>query len=128
MNKRLRGRPRGSSGSATPLSADQIKRVLKVARSERYPDRAELLLSLSIDLGMRATELASLKWADIYYSNGTVRPVIAAKRAFLPSKRSLFDATRHGNLQRLLAEFHEKFDIPCYSMIRPRCFRRSVDP
>src|SRR5262245_14607490 len=51
-----------SSGSAIPLSPDQIKRVLKVVRSERYADRAELLLSLSIQLGMRATELASLKW------------------------------------------------------------------
>src|SRR5215468_9239286 len=87
-----------SSGSAIPLSSDQIKRVLKVARSERYANRAELLLSLSIQLGMRATELASLKWIDIYDSNGAVRPVIAAKRAFLPGKRSQFDISSHPNL------------------------------
>jgi integrase/recombinase XerD len=112
MNKRPRGRPKGSSGSAISLSPDQIKRVLKLARSERYADRAELLLSLSIQLGMRAIELASLKWIDIYDSNGTVRPVIAAKRAFLPGKRSQFDISSHPNLQKLLTEYHEKYRHP----------------
>jgi integrase len=75
-------------GSATPLSSDQIKRVLKIARSERFAARAELLLLLSIDLGMRATELASLRWIDVYHSTGSVRSVITANRAFLPGKKS----------------------------------------
>jgi integrase len=128
MNNRPRGRPKGSSGSAIPLSSDQIKRVLKVARSERYADRAELLLSLSIQLGMRATELASLKWIDIYDSNGIVRPVIVAKRAFLPSKRSQFDISSHPNLQKLLLSSMRSIDIPCCSMEKRRCFHLNMDP
>jgi integrase len=82
MQKRPRGRPRGSTGSAAPLTADQIKLVLKMARSERFDDRAELLLLFSIGLGMRATELASLRWIDVYHSNGSIRSMINAKRAY----------------------------------------------
>jgi integrase/recombinase XerD len=108
MSKRPRGRPRGSMGSATPLSSDQIKRVLKIARSERFAARAELLLLLSIDLGMRATELASLRWIDVYHSTGSVRSVITANRAFLPGKKSYFDVTEHPHLERLLANYYEK--------------------
>jgi integrase len=112
MQKRPRGRPRDSTGSAAPLSADQIKRVLLTARSERFPDRAELLLSLSIDLGMRATELASLMWTDTFHPNGSVRSVISTKRAFSLSKRSHFDITEYPNLQRLLTDFYEKHGHP----------------
>jgi integrase len=112
MQKRPRGRPRGSRGSAAPLTSDQIKRVRKMARSERFADRAELLLSLSIDLGMRATELASLKWTDTFHPNGSVRSVISTKRAFCFTNRSHFDITEYPNLQRLLTDFYEKHGHP----------------
>jgi integrase/recombinase XerD len=112
MHKRPRGRPRGSTDSAVPLSSDQIKRVLKTARSRPSADRAQLLLSLSIDLGMRATELGSLKWTDVYHLNGSVRSEISAKRAFCSNKRSHFDISAHPKLQRLLAGFYEKHGHP----------------
>ena len=108
MAKRPRGRPKGSLGRAASLSADQIKRAFKVARSERYADRAELLLSLSIELGMRATELASLRVVDVFNLDGSVRPVISSQRAFLPGEMSQVDITHYPGVKRLLTEFYEK--------------------
>ena len=83
MSKRLRGRPKGSVGKAAILSSAQVRDVfLSASRYGKYSDRAELVLALSIQLGLRATELAALRWADIYDSDGSVRQMILVTRAY----------------------------------------------
>jgi integrase len=109
----------GSFGSAAPLGSVQIKCVLK-------EDRAELLLSLL--LGMRATELASLKWIDIYHSNGTVRLVVVAKRAFYRVKDPSLISPPIQTFKSFLLSSIRSIGIPCSSMVKRRYFHPNVDP
>jgi integrase len=85
MTKRYakRGRPPGTSGRAAVLTRGQIRHVFRVARARgRYADRAEAVFALSLGLGLRAKELAALKWTDVYEADGKVRPVIHLKAAY----------------------------------------------
>lgn len=68
-----RGRPRGTSGRAAVLTASQVRQVFKVARSRgRHAARAEAVLAVSMGLGLRAKELAALKWSDFYQGENNV--------------------------------------------------------
>ena len=72
-----RGRPPGTSGRAAVLTASQIRHVFKVARSRgRHAARAEAVLAVSLGLGLRAKELAALRWSDVYNGDGDVRAVV----------------------------------------------------
>ena len=63
--------------------AAQIKHVFRIARGrERHADRAESVFALSVGLGLRAKELASLKWGDVYEADGEVRPLVHLKAAY----------------------------------------------
>jgi integrase/recombinase XerD len=106
------GRLERLNKSTPSLSPEQVKRIIKTARSVRYADRAELLVTMSISLGLRASELASLRWSDVYGSDGTVRGVIVAAQAFLPGQILSLDLTGHYRLKRLLADFYEKYRHP----------------
>jgi site-specific recombinase XerD len=52
-----------------PLSADQVRRLLRAARSSRQPRRDEALLLFLADTGVRASELVSLKIGDIDFQS-----------------------------------------------------------
>jgi integrase len=68
---RRRGRPRGTSGWAAVLSRLQIRHVFRTAKSRsRDPARAAAVLPLSVGLGLRAKELAGLRWADVTTRRG----------------------------------------------------------
>ncbi len=82
MAKR-RGRPKGTTGRAAVLSPSQIRHAFRVARARpRHAARAEAVLAMSVGLGLRAKELASLTWADVYDEDGRVRPVVHLKAAY----------------------------------------------
>jgi integrase/recombinase XerD len=109
VRKRQRGRPKGLVGKAAILGSAQIKEVLRVARREgRYTDRAEIALALSIEVGLRAIELAALKWTDIYNSDGTVRQTIIVRRAYLKGAQSSVELVDSPKLRNLLADYREK--------------------
>ena len=109
MSKRLRGRPKGSTGKAAILSSAQIKDVFRSAhRRGRYSDRAELVLALSIELGLRAIELASLRWADVYNSDGSVRQMILVNRAYTRKGKTRAIAVSPPKLRGLLANYRER--------------------
>jgi integrase/recombinase XerD len=112
MAKHPGSRPKRLGKSAPCFNPVQVKRAVETARSLRYADRAELLVTMSISFGLRASELASMKWSDVYDSHGSVRRVITATRAFLPGQILSFDLTGHYRLQRLLADFYEKYRHP----------------
>lgn len=77
MSKRPRGRPKGSTGKATLLSPAQVRDALTCARRYgRHANRAEVALTLSIELGLRAIELAALTFGDVYGPEGGLRSTI----------------------------------------------------
>lgn len=81
--KKRRGRPAGSTGRAAVLTKAQVRHVLRIAGSRsRHASRAEAALALSIGLGLRAKELAALKWSDVYEADGSVRGVLHLKAAY----------------------------------------------
>ena len=74
---RRRGRPPGTTGRAAVLSPNQVRHAFRVARTRgRHAARAEAALAMSLGLGLRAKELAGLRWADVYDEAGKVRPVV----------------------------------------------------
>jgi integrase len=80
MAKR-RGRPPGTSGRAAVLSASQVRHVFRVARSRsRHAGRAEAALAMTLGLGLRAKELTSLQWADVYDGAASGRYYTCARR------------------------------------------------
>jgi integrase/recombinase XerD len=69
-----RRRPKGTSARAAVLTAAQAKHVFRVAKTRpRHAARAEAALATSLGLGLRAKELASLKWGDVYDDEGRAR-------------------------------------------------------
>ena len=54
------------------LHPHDIQSVLKVARRERYANRAELLVVLSTTLELRASELTRIAVKDVYTRDGSV--------------------------------------------------------
>ena len=80
---RRRGRPPGTTGRAAVLSPNQIRHAFRVARTRgRHAARAEAALAMSLGLGLRAKELAGLRWADVYDEAGKVRPVVHLKAGY----------------------------------------------
>ena len=62
MSKRRRGRPQGQTGQAPILKPEEIKRLFRIAKSRpRMSMKAEIALCLSLYLGLRAKEIASLR-------------------------------------------------------------------
>jgi integrase/recombinase XerD len=109
VSKGSRGRPKGSVGRAAILSSAQIKEAFRSARRNgRYADRAEIALILSIELGLRATELALLKQADVYQLSGSVHEKIAVRRAYLRGSQALVEVARAPRLRGLLSDYREK--------------------
>ena len=107
--KAKRGRPRGSTGRAAVLSAAQVKRVFKIAKSRgRHADRAEAVFALSVGLGLRAKELASLRWIDVYEQSGKVRQVVHLKAAYTKGAKTRDVFVSSPPLRKILANYGEK--------------------
>ena len=107
MGQGSRGRPRGTTGKAAALSPAQIKQVFRAARRVRHGDRAEVALALSIELGLRASELAALDWSDVYNPDGTVRSAIYVERAYTRGSKTRV-VVSSPKLRSLLADYREK--------------------
>jgi integrase/recombinase XerD len=109
MSKRRRGRPKGSTGKAAVLSSAQVRDALASARRHgRHSNRAEVALTLSIELGLRAIELASLTFGDVYGPEGGVRPTISIKPAYLATVEVVIIDIDSPKLRGLLADYREK--------------------
>jgi len=107
--KPKRGRPPGTSGRAAVLSPAQVRHVFRVARARgRHAARAEAALAMSIGLGLRAMELASLRWADVYDAEGKVRPVLHLRAAYTKGGRTRDVFVSSPALRRVLATYGER--------------------
>jgi integrase len=61
-------RPRAAKADISPLSAEQVKHLLKAAQG----DRLEALYVLAVTAGMRLGELLGLQWSDLDLQGGAV--------------------------------------------------------
>jgi integrase len=106
MTKCPRGRPKGSGGGAVAvLTPEDIRQVLRAARdSGRYSGRAEIALRLSIQLGLRAGELVTLKTRDLVDNRGHLRRELSFNSRGLARKLPLSSP----ELRRALADFCER--------------------
>jgi integrase/recombinase XerD len=99
----------GSTGRAAVLTGPQVRQVFRIARSrQRHADRAEAVFALSVGLGLRAKELASLKWGDVYEQEGRVRQVVHLKAAYTKGAKTRDVFVSSPPLRRILANYGEK--------------------
>lgn len=104
-----RGRPKGSTGKAAVLSSAQVKQVFRIARSRgRHADRAEAVFALSFGLGLRAKELASLTWADVYEQGGRVRQVLHLKACYTKGAKTRDVFLSAPALRKVLTAYGDK--------------------
>src|SRR5262245_55183476 len=107
MAKR-RGRPKGTSGRAAVLSPSQVRHVFRVARARsRHAARAEAALAMSLGLGLRAKELTSLEWSDVYDAEGRVRAVLHLRAAYTKGGRTRDAFLSSPALRRVLLKYGE---------------------
>jgi integrase/recombinase XerD len=85
----IRSRPAGLTAQAPFLRPDKIKRVVRLLKSRpRFSARAEVAFHLSFYLGLRAKEIASLRWGDVFGYEGRVRDVLHLKAAYTKGSRT----------------------------------------
>ena len=107
------GRPPGTSGRAAVLSASQVRHVFRVAHARgRHAARAEAALAVSMGLGLRAKELAGLRWSDVYDGDGRVRKVVHLKAAYTKGGRTRDVFASSPALRRALERYGETRSVP----------------
>jgi integrase/recombinase XerD len=107
--KSKRGRPRGTSGRAAVLTRAQVRQVFRVAKARgRFADRAKAVFALSIGLGLRAKELASLNWVDVFEADGKVRHVVHLKAAYTKGAKTRDVFLSSPALRRVLEKYGER--------------------
>jgi integrase/recombinase XerD len=109
MQAAHRGRPRGTSGKAAVLSSAQIRNVLRVARARlRFAPRSAAAFALSVGLGLRAKELASLRWSDVFEDSGAAREVLHLKATYTKGEKTRDVYVSSSQLRRILTEYHAR--------------------
>jgi len=104
-----RGRPRGTSGKAAVLSPAQVRTVLRIARArERLAPRSAAAFVLSVGLGLRAKELAALRWSDVFEESGAPRDVLHLKAAYTKGERTRDVYLSSPWLRRVLGDYHAR--------------------
>lgn len=75
MKRRGRGRPKGTGGPVTTLSSKDEKSLARFLRSD-HDERGKLAILFSVTLGLRAAELALLRFCDVFDRQGRVLPAL----------------------------------------------------
>jgi integrase len=83
------------------------RRLASARRHGRHSNRAEVALTLSIELGLRAIELAALTFGDVYGPEGGVRPAISIKPAYMATVEVSIVDIESTKLRGLLADYRE---------------------
>jgi len=104
---------------AQTLTDAQLRRVLHYCRSRRHPLRDETIILTSFYAGLRAIEIAALKYADVYDEQGTVRDQFTLRAT--QSKGGRTRTVYIGNkLKRALKEYQasivrQRQDMPLFT-------------
>lgn len=108
MTRPARGRPSGRTGPAPILKTDEVRRVLRVVRSRpRLSARSEAALSLSLYLGLRAKEIAALKWSDVFDADDRVRDVLRLKAAYTKGAKTRDVYLTAPRMRQALADYRK---------------------
>lgn len=104
----VRGRSIIRSGRSAALTPEEIKSAFRVARSlKNHADRAVIVLTLSIELGVRASELAALCWLDVFDEYERLRSDLMIRAAY-GNGRTCRIPLASPKLRALLIEYREK--------------------
>jgi len=104
---------------AQTLTDAQLRRVLHYCRSRRHPLRDETIILTSFYAGLRAIEIAAVKYADVYDEQGTVRDQFTLRAT--QSKGGRTRTVYIGNkLKRALKEYQasivrQRQDMPLFT-------------
>ena len=110
MGKKLRGRPVGKVWSGPVLKSHEIKRVLKLAKIRaRMAARSEVALMFSLYLGLRAKEIASLCWGDVYDKDGKVRELLRLQAAYTKGAKTRDVYLTSPQLKAVLVEYEKQY-------------------
>jgi len=91
------------AGKAELLTSDDIKSLLKVLGNDR--DRA--IFGIGIYTGLRISEIISLKYNQVYTTDGGVRNILKVKR--LKKKNTLYsEIPMHTKLKKALEIYHRE--------------------
>jgi integrase/recombinase XerD len=103
---------------AQTLTDAQLRRVLHYCRSRRHPLRDETIILTSFYAGLRAIEIAALKYADVYDEQGSVRDqfTLRATQSKGGRTRTVYIGSK---LKRAFKEYHasivgHKEDMPLF--------------
>lgn len=108
MNQRQRGRPKGSVGKAAILGPADLTKILRTVRTpKKYAGRAEVAFLLSVELGLLAGELSSLRVSDLFEPRGSVRTYSVIGFANMSSASSNLRAALSAYWERNLAGSHQ---------------------
>jgi integrase/recombinase XerD len=89
MPNTRRGRPKGITGQAPVLKPNEVNTVFRLARTrDRFPEKSEIALCMSLYLGLRAKEIASVKWEDVFDEDGKPHAVLRLKSAYTKGAKS----------------------------------------
>ena len=104
---------------AQTLTDAQLRRVLHYCRSRCHPLRDETIILTSFYAGLRAIEIAAVKYADVYDEQGTVRDQFTLRAT--QSKGGRTRTVYIGNkLKRALKEYQasivrQRQDMPLFT-------------
>lgn len=105
-----RGRPAGRTGQAPILRHDEINRVLRLLKSRaRFSARAELAFHMSFFLGLRAKEISSLQWGDVFADDSKIRDVLHLKAAYTKGSKTRDVFLSSPKLRQALAQFAQHY-------------------
>jgi integrase/recombinase XerD len=103
---------------AQTLTDAQLRRVLHYCRTRRHPLRDETIILTSFYAGLRAIEIAALKYADVYDEQGSVRDqfTLRATQSKGGRTRTVYIGSK---LKRAFKEYHasivgHKEDMPLF--------------
>ena len=93
-----------TNGRAKLLTPDEVRRVLQhIDKESRYPERDRVMVLLSVRAGLRAAEVAALRWRHVLTADGNeVAEVIDLPRVATKGARSARSVPVHAELREAL--------------------------
>ena len=106
---------------ARVLTRSELKRVLAVCSTHRHHHRNRLIILLSHYAGLRVGEIASLVWADLLETDGSVKQVF-----YLSAENTKSNETRAVHLNELLRKEISSYAETLGEELDPSIFSKPV--